>query len=143
VVATREPLPNIQGQGDDHARTPRRLHHLPRRLRVGGGLAGLLGSPGPEYLAWLGEQPDATLLIQQLLADESFAEIATETIMRRTRLDLGDVERAFRIDVADRYPFLDQDEVDRGLTNMREHWATHKDDCVDNRESTLVIAEKP
>jgi hypothetical protein len=39
--------------------------------------------------------------------------------MRRTRLDLGDVERAFRIDVADRYPFLGQDELDRGLTNMR------------------------
>lgn len=33
-------------QGHDHVRTPRRLHHLPRRLRVGRGLARLLRSPG-------------------------------------------------------------------------------------------------
>jgi ubiquinone/menaquinone biosynthesis C-methylase UbiE len=81
--------------------------------------------------------------LQELLADVGFAEIATETVVRHTRLDLGDVERAFRIDVADRYPFLGQDELNRGLTNMRKHWATHKDDCIDNRESTFVIAEKP
>jgi hypothetical protein len=37
------------------------------------------------------------------------------------QLNLGDVERALRIDVADRYPFLDHDELDRGLTNVREH----------------------
>jgi ubiquinone/menaquinone biosynthesis C-methylase UbiE len=81
--------------------------------------------------------------LRELLADVGFAEIATETVVRHARLDLGDVERAFRIDVADRYPFLSQDELDRGLTNMREHWATHKGECVDDRESTFVIAEKP
>jgi ubiquinone/menaquinone biosynthesis C-methylase UbiE len=80
--------------------------------------------------------------LRELLADVGFAEIATEIVVRHVRLDLGDVERAFRIDVADRYPFLGQDELERGLTNMRERWA-HKDDCVDDRESTFVIAEKP
>jgi hypothetical protein len=81
--------------------------------------------------------------LRELLADVGFAEITTETVVRHARLDLGDVEPAFRIDVADRYPFLGQDELDRGLTNMREHWATHKSDCVDDRESTFVIAKSP
>ena len=81
--------------------------------------------------------------LRELLADVGFAEIATETVVRRTQLNLGDVERALRIDVPDRYPFLGHDELERGLTNMREHWATHKDDCVDDRESTLVIAKSP
>jgi ubiquinone/menaquinone biosynthesis C-methylase UbiE len=81
--------------------------------------------------------------LRELLADVGFAEIATETVVRHIRLDLGDVERVFRIDVADRYPFLGQDELDRGLTNMREHCAIHKGDCADDRESTFVIAKSP
>jgi hypothetical protein len=47
-----------------------------------------------------------------------------------------------RRDFADRYPFLSQDELDLGLTTMREHWATHQGECVDDRESTFVIAGK-
>jgi hypothetical protein len=40
----QDPLPDIQGQGHDHARTPRRLHHVPRRLHLGGGLTGMVGA---------------------------------------------------------------------------------------------------
>jgi hypothetical protein len=42
--------------------------------------------------------------LRELLADVGFAEIATETVVRHARLDLGDVERAFRINVAESLP---------------------------------------
>ena len=50
-------------KGHRHVRTSRRLHHLARRLRIGGGLARFWGLEGPEYLAWLGEQPEVTYLM--------------------------------------------------------------------------------
>ena len=56
----QEPLPDIQGQKYDHARTPRRLHHLPRRLRIGLGLGRASGvSRGPSTSPSLEEQPEA------------------------------------------------------------------------------------
>jgi ubiquinone/menaquinone biosynthesis C-methylase UbiE len=79
----------------------------------------------------------------ELLRGAGFAEVVTEAVVRHTRLELDDVERALRIEVADRYPFLDQDELDRGLVQMREHWARNQGVCVDARESTFVIAAKP
>ncbi len=43
----------------DDARAARGLHHFARRIRSRRGLAWLVGLQGPEYLAWLSEQPEA------------------------------------------------------------------------------------
>ena len=43
--------------------------HLPRRLRVGGGWPGFWGLQGPEYLAWLDEQPAVTTLWERTPTD--------------------------------------------------------------------------
>jgi ubiquinone/menaquinone biosynthesis C-methylase UbiE len=80
--------------------------------------------------------------LTEMLRGVGFVDVVTKTVVRHTRLELDDVERALRIEVADRYPFLDQDEFDRGLVQMREHWARNQGVCVDARESTFVIAAK-
>jgi RibD C-terminal domain len=61
----RGPLPEIEGKGNDGARTPHRLHHFPRWVRGCRRLTRAGGLEGPEYLALLGEQSEAdyTVLI--------------------------------------------------------------------------------
>ncbi len=69
-----------------------------------------------------------------------FSEIGTDTIVRTKQLQPEQVERGLRRDVADRYPFLDDDELARGVKRMREQWATRRDDCVDERTFSILTA---
>jgi ubiquinone/menaquinone biosynthesis C-methylase UbiE len=81
--------------------------------------------------------------LTELLVRAGFSEVATETVVHRKQLELDEVERAFGRDVADRYPFLDEDEFDRGITRMRAHWAARHGDWVDARRFCFVIGAKP
>jgi dihydrofolate reductase len=58
VARRQEPLPEIQGEEHDDAGSAHRLHHFARWLR-GRRRPGWWGLEGPEYLAWLGAQPEA------------------------------------------------------------------------------------
>jgi ubiquinone/menaquinone biosynthesis C-methylase UbiE len=76
------------------------------------------------------------------LTRAGFSEIETTTIVREKRLQPEQVERSLRRDIADRYPFLDDDELARGLKRMREHWTTRRDDYVDERTFSILTASK-
>jgi SAM-dependent methyltransferase len=69
-----------------------------------------------------------------------FSEIGTDTIVRTKQLQPEQLEPSLRRDVADRYPFLDDDELARGLKRMREHWATRRGDCVDEKTFSILTA---
>lgn len=66
----------------------------------------------------------------------------TESVVHRKELALEDAERAFRRELADRYPFVESGEQDEGFARMRAHWSRQPDPCVDEREVTFVIASK-
>ena len=66
-----------------------------------------------------------------------------ETVVHAKRLQPKQVERRLRRDVADRYPFVDDDELDRGLQRMRAHWTARRDDWIDERRFSFLIAAKP
>jgi ubiquinone/menaquinone biosynthesis C-methylase UbiE len=72
-----------------------------------------------------------------------FGNPDTETVVHAKRLHPDEVERSLRRDVADRYPFVDDDELDRGLQRMRAHWAARRDDWIDERRFSFLIAGKP
>src|SRR4029453_5621897 len=63
VAPSRSKLVTSKERDTANVGAPRRLHHLGRRLRIGKGMARWWGLEGPEYLAWLGEQPEATYLM--------------------------------------------------------------------------------
>jgi SAM-dependent methyltransferase len=72
-----------------------------------------------------------------------FTNIETETVVHAKRLQPEEIERNLRRDVDDRYPFVDDDELDRGLQRMRALWATRRDDWIDERRLSFLIAAKP
>jgi len=78
-----------------------------------------------------------------LLRRVGFPDVGIETVVRRVRLKSDEVERAFRRDVEDRYPFLDAAELEDGISRMRAHWADRPDDSTDTRSFTFLIAAKP
>ena len=71
-----------------------------------------------------------------------FGNVETETVVHAKRLRPEEVERGLRRDVAHRYPFVEDDELDRGLQRMRQHWAAHRDEWIDERRFSFVIAAK-
>jgi hypothetical protein len=71
-----------------------------------------------------------------------FSDVETVTVVHAKRLRPEEVERGVRRDVADRYPFVDDDELDRGLQRMRAHWATHREAWIDERRFSFLIAAK-
>ncbi|HVD80713.1 MAG TPA: dihydrofolate reductase family protein [Propionibacteriaceae bacterium] len=107
------------GRKESDGNTHGRLHHLARRLRGRRGLAGLVGMESPEYLGWLDEQPEHTVLmgattyrlmaefaasgeegVDQLLTQLSkvvFSSTLTEPLAwANTRLVTGDAVEAVR-----------------------------------------------
>lgn len=78
----------------------------------------------------------------ELLGRVGFDGVATETVVRRKPLVLVDVERSFRRELADRYPFVGTSERDEGFARMRERWSDQRGVCIDAREFTFVIASK-
>jgi ubiquinone/menaquinone biosynthesis C-methylase UbiE len=72
-----------------------------------------------------------------------FGNIDTENVVHAKRLQPEEVERSFRRDVADRYPFVDDKELDRGLQRMRAHSTARRDDWIAERSFSFLIAEKP
>jgi SAM-dependent methyltransferase len=72
-----------------------------------------------------------------------FRDVETETVVHAKRLEPDDVERSLRRDVADRYPFVDEEELRRGLQLMRADWTARRDDWIDTRRFTFVTAVKP
>jgi SAM-dependent methyltransferase len=81
--------------------------------------------------------------LRDLLAHVGFSELATETVVRRKQLQLDRIEQAIRGDVADRFPFVDDDELARGMRLLREHWAVRRGDWIDERAFTFIVAVKP
>jgi ubiquinone/menaquinone biosynthesis C-methylase UbiE len=71
------------------------------------------------------------------------SNVDTETVVHAKRLQPEEVERRLRRDVADRYPFVDDDELDRGLRRMRGHGTARRDDWIDERRFSFLIAAKP
>ena len=72
-----------------------------------------------------------------------FGNVATETVVHAKRLQPEELEQNLRRDVADRYPFVDDDELDRGLQRMRAHWTARRNDWIDKRRFSFLIAAKP
>ena len=67
-MSSRPPYPSNLGDLTPEERTRRwessgRFHHLAGRLLSGERWPGFWGLEGPEYLAWLGEQPEVTYLM--------------------------------------------------------------------------------
>ena len=77
------------------------------------------------------------------IAQAGFSDIGSQTVVREKRLDPEQVERSLRRDVADRYPFVDDDELRGGVQRMRAHWATGPDALIDERRFSFLIAVKP
>jgi len=72
------------------------------------------------------------------ITEAGFSEIDTETVVHAKRLQPDQVERRLRRDVADRYPFVNGDELRSGLARMRAQWATRRDNWIDERRFLLV-----
>jgi ubiquinone/menaquinone biosynthesis C-methylase UbiE len=85
----------------------------------------------------------STSELTDLLAHVSFSELATETVVRRKQLQLDRIEQAIRRDVPDRFPFVDDAELSRGMRLLRAHWAVRRGDWTDERAFTFIVAVKP
>jgi ubiquinone/menaquinone biosynthesis C-methylase UbiE len=79
--------------------------------------------------------------LTDLAAQTGFVDVDTEPVERTTHLAREEVERSFRTEVADRFPFLSPAELRQGLTRMRAHWATEHGDEV-TRRYVFVVATK-
>jgi hypothetical protein len=72
-----------------------------------------------------------------------FRDVESETVVHAKRLEPDQVERSLRRDVADRYPFVDDEELQSGLQRMRADCAARRDDWIDTRRFTFLTAVKP
>jgi SAM-dependent methyltransferase len=90
-----------------------------------------------------GDRMPSTAELTDRITRAGFRDIGTETVVPVKRLELHELQRSVRRDVADRYPFVDYDELDRGLERMRAHWATRRDDWIDDRRFTFLTGVKP
>ena len=130
------------------------LMELYRALRSGGRL--LVRTVTPEAaMQWIPHrffpsiaraQAERMLSINDLtdrITRAGFSNVDAETVVHAKRLQPEEVERKLRRDVADRYPFVDDDELDRGLQHMRAHWTARRDDWIDQRRFSFLIAAKP
>lgn len=80
--------------------------------------------------------------LTRLLARIGFAAVTTEAVERVRHVPMQDIERSFRTEVTDRFPFLSPVELDDGLARMREHWATAHGDLVTRRYVFLVATNR-
>jgi SAM-dependent methyltransferase len=85
----------------------------------------------------------STAELTDRITGAGFRDIDTQTVVCVKRLELHKLERSVRRDVADRYPFVDDDELQSGLQRMRTHWATRRDDWIDHRRFMFLTANKP
>ena len=94
AFACQEPL-----KGAADARTDGRLHHLARRVGAADGWPGWWGLEGPEYLAWLGDQPEADYTVLEMKENGTeWMRTIGSLMLCRSLLDAGLVDR-FRVAV--------------------------------------------
>lgn len=130
------------------------LIEVSRALRSGGRL--LIRTVTPEAaMRWIPHrffpsiaqaQADRMPSISELtdrITRAGFRDVETESVVRAKRLEPDQVERSLRRDVADRYPFVDDDELHRGLQRMRADWAARRSDWIDERRFSFLIAANP
>jgi ubiquinone/menaquinone biosynthesis C-methylase UbiE len=85
----------------------------------------------------------STAELTDRITHAGFHDVDTQTVVRAKRLKPDEVEGSLRRDVADRYPFVDDEELRQGLQRMRTHWATRRDDWFDHRRFTFLTGVKP
>jgi ubiquinone/menaquinone biosynthesis C-methylase UbiE len=129
------------------------LSEVGRALRSGGTL--LVRTVTPEAaMRWIphrfvpsiaqaqADRMPSTIEVTDHITEAGFSEIDTETVVHTKRLEPDQVERHLRRDVADRYPFVDDDELRHGLARMRAHWVTRRDNWIDERRFLVLTAVK-
>jgi hypothetical protein len=77
------------------------------------------------------------------LAEAGFELLETRRVLRNKRVDLAHGERQLLVEARCRYPFIDRDELDRGLRLMRAEAGLHRGDWIDPRPTYLLAASKP
>jgi len=130
------------------------LVEVGRALRSGGRL--LVRTVSPEAARrWIphrffpsiaqaqGERMPSIRELTERITRGGFSNVDTEDVIHAKRLEPEQVERSLRRDVADRYPFVDDDELDRGVRDMRADWATRTGEWIDERRFSFLFAVKP
>lgn len=80
--------------------------------------------------------------LTRLLAQVGFSDVTSEPVERVRRTPREDIERSFRTEVADRFPFLSTAELEDGLARLRDHWSTEDGDLVAGRYVFLIATKR-